>query len=324
MPNLVLEEPTADQWSAITDLLESRCTKTQVLSYAETFIPWFSKYGKVMRATKDGRVVEATETTLMMKSNTSKHGIAQGVALILASDQNLQMYIDTMSDDLKELWRMLLFNLFLTQKEAKHILKTTSNLFSRERSYYYYSDKIVWNKREYGWFTIQNYRSAEIGRYGYRDYESYITVSPAVHAIFLPVFFPEAFDQEVGLNELPEGRFRTVNFEAESQAHYQLFCGLYQQGEFPLKKKGVGTSDMKRAQKKLALTEFFPGDTTEYRANLRAFSYIQLLTLAKEFAIKSGNPAYEDVLQSLFGDFRSLASGWSTCSIRTSKVCGDR
>ena len=307
LPNLVLEEPTADQWNAIAGLLESRCNKNQLLTYAEAFSPWFSGYGKILRTTRNGRVVEATEATLMMKSNTSKAGIAQGIALILASDHNLQMYVDSMSDGLKELWRTVLFKLFVTQKEAKQILKTTNNLFSMERSYYYYSDRIVWNKREYGWFTTGNFRSAEVGRYGYRDYESYITVSPAVHAIFLPLFFPEAFDQEVGLNQLPEGHYRTINFEAESLAHYQLFCGLYQQGEFPLKKKGVGTADMKRAQKKLALTEFFPGDTTEFRANLRAFSYIQLLTLTKEFLVKTGNPTYEDLLCSFFSGFQRIS-----------------
>ena len=307
LPDLVLEEPTPDQWIAITGHLESRCTKNQLLNYAETFCPWFSEYGRIMRTTRNGRVVEATEATLMMKTSSSKDIIAQGLALILASDQNLQMYVDSMSDGFKELWRTILFKLFVTQKEAKQILKTTSNLFNQERSYYYYSDKITWNKPEYGWFTTGNYRSSGVGRYGFRDYESYITVSPAIHAVFLPFFFPEAFDQEIGLNQLPEGHFRTINFEAESQSHYQLFCGLYQQGEFPLKKKGVGAADMKRAQKKLALAEFFPGDTTEFRANLRAFSYIQLLTLTKQFLVKTGNPTYEELLRGFFCGFQRIS-----------------
>lgn len=306
LPNLVLEEPTADQWVAITDFLESRSTKNQLLNYAGALAPWLSQYGKVMRTTRNGRVVEATEAMLMSKSNSTKRNIAQGLALVLASEQNLKMYVDSMSDELQEFWRILLFKLFVTQKEAKQILKTTSNLFSQQRSYYYYSDYIVWNKREFGWFTTGNFRSAEVGRYGYRDYETYITVSPAVHALFLPVFFPETFDQEIGLINLPEGHYRTLNLEADSHVHYQLFCGLYQHGEFPLKKKGVGTADMKRAQKKLSLTEFFPGDTTEFRTNLRAFSFIQLLTLAKQFLIKSGNPTYEETVRQLLCEFSRL------------------
>ena len=205
LPNLVLEEPTADQWVAITDFLESRSTKNQLLNYAGALAPWLSQYGKVMRTTRNGRVVEATEAMLMSKSNSTKRNIAQGLALVLASEQNLKMYVDSMSSELQELWRILLFKLFVTQKEAKQILKTTSDLFSQQRSYYYYSDNIVWNKREFGWFTTGNFRSAEVGRYGYRDYETYITVSPAVHALFLPVFFPETFDQEIGLiNRTPE------------------------------------------------------------------------------------------------------------------------
>ena len=307
LPNLVLEEPVGDQWNAITDFLESRNTKTQLLNYAEAFIPWLSQYGKVMRTTRNGRIVEATEVALMMKTNTTKHGIAQGLALFLASDQNMQKYVDAMSEELRQLWRTVLFKLFVTQKEAKHILKTTNNLISQKQSYYYYSDKTVWNKREYGWFSIGQYRSAKVGSHGYRDYENFITVNPAIHAIFLPFFFPETFEQEVGLNELPEGHYRTVNFEAESQTHYQLFCGLYQQGEFTLKKKGLGTTDMKRALKKMALAEFFPGDHNEFRENLRAFSYLQLLTLTKEYLTKTENATYEDTLRTFFSEFHHIS-----------------
>ena len=184
LPNLVLEEPTADQWNAIKDFLESRCTKNQLLDYANAFQLWFNDYGKVMRATRDGRIFEASEATMMMKSNTSKQGIAQGIALILASDQNLSMYVDTMSDELKELWRTVLFKVYVTQEEAKKILKTSNNLFKKERSYYYYSDsRIVWNKREYAWFKVESFRSEKVGNYGYRDYEGYITVLPAVRAL---------------------------------------------------------------------------------------------------------------------------------------------
>ena len=86
LPNLVLEEPTADQWGAIVDLLESRTTKNQLLSYAGALTPWFSQYGKVVRSTRNGRVVEATEAMLMSKPNASKLNIAQGLALVLASD----------------------------------------------------------------------------------------------------------------------------------------------------------------------------------------------------------------------------------------------
>ena len=307
LPNLVLEEPTADQWISTTNLLESRCNKNQLLTYAETFCPWFSEYDKIMRVNRSGHVVEASEAMMMTKTNSPKRIIAQGLALILASDQNLQLYVDSMSDELKELWRTVLFKLFVSQKEAKQILKTTSNLFSQERTYFYYSERVTWNKREYGWFTTENFRSSEVGRYGYRDYESYITVTPAVHAIFLPRFFPEAFDQEVGLYQLPEGYYRIVNFEAESLTRFHLFSSLYQQGEFPLKKKGVGVTDMKRAQKKLALSEFFPGDTTEFRANLRAFSYIQLLTLTRQFLVKTGNPTYEEMLRGFFSGFQHIS-----------------
>ena len=311
LPDLVIEEPTAEQWEAIASLLESRCTKQQLLNYAETLSPWLSHYGRVIRATRDGQQIETQETTLMRKSNSSKSTIALGLSLIMASVHNLQLYVNSMSDELRQLWRTLLTKLYITQAEAKTILKTTDSLFSSKRSYYYYSDNIVWNKREFGWFTTASFRSATVSKYGYRDYEQFITVTPTIHSLFLPVFYPEAFDEQAGLSQLPEGHYRTVNLEADSHAHYQLYCGLYHQGQFPLKKKGVGVADMKRAQKKLALNEFFPGDTTEFRTNLRAYSYIQLLTLTREFVVKKGNPAYEDALRQLADQLQYL-SYWVT------------
>lgn len=309
LPSLVLQEPTAQQWEDITAYLENHNSKEQLLNYAVALNSWFMNYGRVMCSRRNGHVTECPETTLMTKSNSSKHAIAQGVALIMASEQNLQLYIDQMSDEMKALWRTLLFKIFVSHKEAKEILKTTNNLFTKQHShYYYYDSRTVWNKNEYGWFKTESYRAEEIGSHGYRDNEKYITLSPSVHALFLPAFFPEAFNMETGINELPEGHYRTINFETESLAHYNLFCGLFQQGEFTLKKKGVGLTEIKRAQKKLGMTEFFPGDATEFRTNLHVSAYIQQMTLNKTYFDKKNNTPYEDSLRIFFKNFAHLGN----------------
>ena len=305
---LVLEEPTQEQWHTAKQQLESRCTKQELQKYAEALIPWLSQYPAIKRATRNGRVLAATEVDAMLKSNASKSTIAQGLSLILGSRHNLQLYIDAMSTELRELWRTLLFNIFLTHTEAKHILKTSDNLFKEQRSYYYGNDT-AWNKREYGFFTTANFRSPEKTKYGYREYESFIALNKGIRDMFMPLFFSEASDSDSGLNELPAGEWRTVNFEAESMTHYQLLEGLLAQDALPMRKKGIGITDMKRVQKKIALAEFFPGDENEYRQNLRAFGYMQLLALNDYYFVKKKDNKiipYEQVVRTLIDNFAKL------------------
>lgn len=305
---LVLEEPTQEQWHAAKQQLESRCTKQELQKYAEALIPWLSQYPAIKRATRNGRVLAATEVDAMLKTNASKSTIAQGLSLILGSRQNLQLYIDAMSTELRELWRTLLFNIFLTHTEAKLILKTSDNLFKEQRSYYYGNDT-AWNKCEYGFFTTANFRSPEKTKYGYREYESFIALNKGIRDMFMPLFFSEASDSDSGLNELPAGEWRTVNFEAESMTHYQLLEGLLAQDALPVKKKGIGITDMKRVQKKIALAEFFPGDENEYRQNLRAFGYMQLLALNDYYFVKKKDNKiipYEQVVRTLIDNFAKL------------------
>ena len=310
LPSLVLEEPTAEQWNATTSLLENCCNKQELLTYAETFSPWFNKYSKVMRATRNGRIVEATETTQMMKSGTSKNGIAQGVALILASEQNLKQYIDTLSTEMKSLWRIVLANVFVSMRTAKRVLGVSHDLFKTDRYSYYYSNSFVWNSREYGWFSATDCFGDKPDRWGYRGKEKYITVNCFVRKLFFHHFFPEASESDVSLTELPEGEWHTINLESDSISNYNLFCGLYQQGEFYLKKKGISASDIKQAQKKMMLTELFPGDDNEYRRNLRVHNYLQLLSLNESCKLidrkmqkKATIVPYEDTLRDIIANF---------------------
>ena len=107
-PTLLLEEPPRELWNAMTAKLESTHNKTQLLRMAETFIPWFSPYGEILRARPGETAQKAWEAIDMLKSTTMKTDIARGVALILASHQNLQAYVDSFSDGLRLLWRKVL------------------------------------------------------------------------------------------------------------------------------------------------------------------------------------------------------------------------
>ena len=310
LPSLVLQTPSAEEWKYTAKELESRCNKQELVCYANAFLPWLGKYPRIMRTTDDGHVVEATECTAMMKSNSAKSAIAEGVALIVGDDQNMRDYIDTLSTEMKSLWRIVLANVFVSMRTAKRVLGVSHDLFKTDRYSYYYSNSFVWNSREYGWFSATDCFGDKPDRWGYRGKEKYITVNCFVRKLFFHHFFPEASESDVSLTELPEGEWHTINLESDSVSNYNLFCGLYQQGEFYLKKKGISASDIKQAQKKMMLTELFPGDDNEYRRNLRVHNYLQLLSLNESCKLidrkmqkKATIVPYEDTLRDIIANF---------------------
>lgn len=282
--------------------MESHCTKVELLNFAEAITAWLSKYN-VYRATDDSNPVKAVEITDITKSSNSKATIAYGVALILADQQNTQSYLETFDEKMKELWTTVLLNIYLSLNNAKYILND-NNIVIEERNYYYSRAIIKLNKPELKWFSLARFLSAEV--HFYRNYENYITINPAIHSIFFPFFFPRAFDESENLSQLPDGHWRIMNFESDSYTHFQLFLSMMKQHLLPVKKKGIGVTDMKRAQKKMSLKEFFPGDTNEYRQNLRAFSYLQLLALHEHFLARQKKRSYQDTLQNLVTNFSTL------------------
>lgn len=301
---LILEEPLQHVWNDMQNKLTSGCNKQQLLRYADAFVPWLKNYDKIYMKRSDGSIMEANELSAMVNSNSSKYVIASGVSLILASNENLQSYIDTLKPELCELWRKVLLFGYISHEKAKEILGIKNDLFNTNSSYYYFSST-TWNKREYGWFVTSRMRSSKM-EYGYRKYDDFITVNNAVRGIFFPCFFPELKVPDLSCETLPEGQWHTIEFETESQSSFNLFSGLFKQGALPMKKKGITTADIKRADKKVGLTEFFPNDHNEYREHLRAYNYMSVLGIyehQKPIYMAKKVMSYPDTLLNIFKNF---------------------
>ncbi len=304
-PTLVLHEPDNNLWRDIVLLLNSHCTKVELLNYAEALNDWLGQY-EVMRASSSGKSVRATEVEEMTKSNMQKTDIAKGLALVLADQQNMLSYLETLSESMLQLLRTVLLNIYVSQTTAKQILQDKSDLVVKKSTSYYYQTSLEWSRPELKWFSMARSLSAKTGPYNYRDYETYISINSLIHSIFLPYLCPDAFEQAEPISQLPDGHWRIVEYETDSFDHFQLFLSLMAQGELPVRKKGIGVTDMKRAQKKMALTELYPGDTNEYRKNVRAYSYLQMLALHEHFIARGKKRSYQDTLCSLFSSFDTV------------------
>lgn len=304
---IVLEEPRNDQWYTMQNMLMSHLNKQQLLNYAEAFIPWLGKYSKVQRVNSEGKLSEAVEIALMMKPASSKDNIARGLALILGSNHNLQLYLQSMSAGLHKLWQQVMINFYVSHPDAIKIVGRNENLFSEQKRYYYSESYYTWNRREYQLFATSYLRSDKRDKFGYREYERFICLDPTIREIFAPLFLPQQQATELSLTQLPEGNWQTFNFEAESLLHYNLFLSLMQQGELPLRAKGLGLNEIRRAAKKLNFDEFFPDDACEYRKGLHVKTYLTLLGIFLNLGQKKKkDTAYEDTLRSLVSNISWL------------------
>lgn len=311
LPNLVLEEPTFEDWETMRTALESRCNKQELLHYAEAFIPLMEQYGDILCATRDGRIRKATECVDMVKSNSSKRQIAQGLAIFLAHRQNIETYLSSLSANMKTLWRMVLANVYVSMETAKKVLGISYNLYNSNKRSYYYSSGGKWADYEYGFFSETSYYTEKPEKWGYREQEKYIIVNSFVRNLFFPIFFPETEEDIPSMAELPDGNWHTVNLETDSVNRYQLFYGLFKQGEFELKKKGVGASDIKRAEKKLSLSEIFTNSSNTYLQHLRVFNYLQLLVINEYAKLSEKKKKQKDDIETYQDNLRYLVTHFS-------------
>ena len=304
---IVLEEPRNNQWYYMQNMLLAHLNKQQLLSYAEAFIPWLSKYSKVQRMDSEGRLSEANEIAVMIKPSSSKDNIARGLALILGSNHNLQLYLQSATPGFRQLWQQVMLNFYVSHADAIEIIGRNEKLFSEQKRYYYSESYYTWNRREYQLFITSYLHSDKKDRYGYCEHEYFICLDKFIRETFAPLFLPQQQATELSLTQLPEGNWQTFNFEAESLLHYNLFLGLMQQGELPLRAKGLGLNEIRRATKKLNFNEFFPNDDCEYRKGLRAKYYLMLLGIYQNLNQKKKmDTTYEDTLRNLVSNISWL------------------
>lgn len=316
MDILLVFEPPAEQQKEMKSLLESRCNKVQLQNYADALVKWMERFDDVKKLTVDGLETYSALLNGLRRANASKDALLGGLALVFADRRNLQAYTDSLSEQMKELWRTLLLNVIVSHDTAKGILGTKNALFKRHTSYGYYYDSrkdAEWNKEELKWFATAFYRSSTKRSFGYRDYEEFITVKSVIHQLFMPVFFDteiKGTSNEKGRLSLDDEEWSIFDFEGESVAAFHILSAFLEQGELPMKKNGISLLDVKKVQKSINLKEFFADDDNDYHRNLRSQSYLRLLPMAIQLRPSHSAPitSYEGALHELLFNLDRLNS----------------
>lgn len=306
---LVLQEPDAQEWQRITELL-FMLTKAEQVVLCRQFEPQLRGHTSVTKRTADGVITRAPELEALIKrSSATKAEVERALAFMLAAPENLNLYIKTLSEEMCALWRLILIRLYVSLDEAKKTLNTTDCLSAKEeRSFYsHYGRESGWNRSEMEWFTLVRHLSDKKSKWGsFREDAYFITISPVLHKIFFPIFFPDAAADH-SQTELPDGQFRIVGGEADALRCYPIVSAMLSGGELALSSGRFLVSGQKVATKRMNMPDFGIGETE----GLRPALYVQMLTLnhvSKYYYRKSMRAAhYEDVLREIMGNF----SGYS-------------
>lgn len=262
--------------------LEQRFSKAELEKMAEVFKQAFGKCAFVCMQ-PNGITAICDEAMQIYNNLARKDQLATALGWLLCEPQNVKAYVDTLTQPMKNLWRHVFVNAFVTEEEAMEILGISTPMLTTQRYSYYY-ERPSMTRTEYDLFTTVSGRKAAMGDHYYRESCTYISVKSVIYYYFFPVFFPEAYDTGLSVAALPYESPMVLDFENESTAKYTLLNSLIKTGKLPMGAKSVSQADIKRVAKQMGLLEFFPSEQHTLYGNLRSRYYIETLALANHLA----------------------------------------
>ena len=296
---LIFTEPASDYLRSVMEKLDKSFNKNQLWRMCQSFQSMLHSRGAVLLKMRDGGKRPCTEMSPVFMQSSTKVELERALAMMLCEPSNLQLYIDHLSEEERELWRRVLMNVYVSESEAGQILKTKNIIVEEWVSYYRIKKVAIPNLTL---LSLDQGLAAKASRYGYREHVSFVTIHPLLHPFFFQAFFPLAYEKEIGREQLPDNGLSVIDFEAESVAKYMLVRSLIQAGELSMCSKGISQTDVKRVAKKVGVEEF-PMEAG-IQTTLRSRYYLETLALGANISgsKKYKDKNYEQALRFIFTD----------------------
>ena len=302
---LVLKMPPEEQLERTFTMLNAY-NKVELTGICTMFTPLLKGYSSIRLQKDTGEFVAATELAALMKSSTSpKADIMRALAIMLGTPENIRFYTDSLSEEMKALWRLVLVRLYLPLDEVRRVLNVSGYLSAHEsQSRYYYGSGADWNRKELNWFFLSRRKGKEKESWGnYHKDTLYLTITPSFHRLFFPIFFPDAMADH-SLTELPEGEFRVVSGEADAVRRYAVVSAMLASDALTLSSGRYLVAGQKVAAKRLNMPDFGIGETE----GLRAALYVQMLTLCYWSETDRGCRKPESIEESVLSIAQNIGS----------------
>lgn len=309
--SLTFDEPGKIDWDVAAQRLNDGLTKNQAWAMCQALQPMLRAHDAVLvKMRSSGRKRPATELQGLFSQATNKIDMTRGLALILCLPTNLQHFTQRLTDHQVELFQLLLDQLFISESRAKKVLHTdTLVVVEKQHGYYYYNSKEKISPDELMFLNTTRSLSSTIVRYGYRQNETFVTLPAAVYPYFLHALRPETSEETWFTRQsLPSADYQIVNLEVDSVAKFALLQSLLKANKMPLKQKGVGAADVKRAAKSLALSEIFADDAVKgsEQEGLRARFYVNVFAIDHyilQYRSSDSDPIEKSLRRIFYSDF---------------------
>ena len=300
---LILTSPTQKKKQETTYQLNRCFTKQQLQTMMGCFKKWLMSHD-VMKMDRQGNYSPCNELTGLTVSSAPKDDISQAMAFLLAEPENLKLYVSYLSEGMREVWRTLLYNVFISERKAQKLLNREDRLVSKSDYYYYSEPEIL--IREMSLLAVRRFPSADLmTKWGYRERENFFTANRFIHRCFFPAFFPHAYEDDISMGQLYDENLTLIEMEQESVSKAKLMESMLMTGEVEIKPKGITSAQVKKAAKKLGLQEFYPDSPNTYLAQLRTQFYVSMQAISYqviEGLYNTKREKYEDKLAVLFSN----------------------
>lgn len=188
-----------------------------------------------------------------------KNAFKRLLSTILADQRNLKIFVSLIDYKMKEVWRQILLNLYVSESQAEMI---TGSKISVHRD---------------SWMTVccKQYSMFNLHRY-YLDlgtttkYISYLDLDIRLGKLFFPCFFPEKMEPVTVVNTLPqELQLKTARFEQMTIADVMRLKVLWDTGKMKASKTKMLSLIVQRKAKALNMDEFYSKTECDKAASIR-------------------------------------------------------
>lgn len=296
----ILYEPIKEERRRWEDQLNYCFNVPQLQDLAQPFLKLASR-NNVWVLTHEAKLKEPSFffPILKKKGNKLKADWLKLVAFFLADRQNLNLYIQTLSEAEVNAWKLIIRKLYVNNRMLKEV--TGKDWITLQKRWSYYCDYSAC--KEASWFTITKSLSDRMDRRGYyREKDVYFFVQPCFRKLFAPIFFPEVSVLVESHEELPAEGLFTFNGEADFLRCYPVLQALYKQEILVMGRTKMLATTIKKASKQVNMKEFYEGDIPDDLTGIRASIILPAITMLFNMALKDKDKKPEDVLKE-FKDF---------------------
>lgn len=221
--------------------------------------------------------------TITKKGNPNKDELLKFVTFFLSDARNLCTYINTLDEDVKQVWAFIIENYFASDQMLKRETGKSWMIFEKS-PYSCYARASISDKLP--WFMV-----LRSDMYNYKQNEYYLYIPLNYRSYLYPIFLTQKINSCFSLTELPqEESLQVFNEEKQIFKLMPVMQSLYKQNLLQIAKYRISASVLNKVSKLLNAREFFPEEADKMASQLRTFMLLSAYSIYNSMAEETNEP----------------------------------